>query len=345
MNLDLFDYSLPKERIAQKPLPQRDQSRLLVLDRKTEKREHRHFYDILGYLEQGDLIVLNDTKVIPARLYAQSEKGIRFEVFFLEYENGTGRCLIQPSRKVKPNSWLQLSNPDKIYVSEFLGNGEWKVQVESDKTVESLLVKQGATPLPPYIERPQGPNPVDSARYQTVFAKKAGAIAAPTAGLHFTPNLLQECRGKGISIAFLTLHVGIGTFLPLRNAQIEENRLHPERFEIPEKTARMILETKKRGRKVTAVGTTVVRTLESQAINDQEVFAGRGSTDLFITPGFRFQIVDHLITNFHLPRSSLLLLVSTFAERTGREQILEAYQEAIEKRYRFYSYGDAMLIL
>jgi S-adenosylmethionine:tRNA ribosyltransferase-isomerase len=342
MNLDLFDYSLPEEWVAQEPLSKRDQSRLLVLDRKTGKREHRHFYDLHNYLEPGDLIVLNDTKVVPARIYAQSEKGIRFQMFFLEYENGAGRCLIQPSRKVKPGSRFQLPNSEKICVSEFLGNGEWKVQVESNKTVESLLARYGETPLPPYIERPQGPNSTDRERYQTVFARKAGAVAAPTAGLHFTEEILQQCRRKGISIAPLTLHVGIGTFLPLRNAEIEKNKLQPERFEIPQETARAISEAKKEGKKVIAVGTTVARTLESQAIHGQEVRAGIGSTDLFITPGFQFQIVDGLITNFHLPRSSLLLLVSAFA---GREQVLEVYREAIEKGYRFYSYGDAMLIL
>lgn len=267
---------------------------------------------------------------------------MRFEVFFLEYENEVGHCLIQPSRKIKPHALLQLPGSEKIRVLESIGEGEWKVKTEAGETVESLLEKQGETPLPPYIERPKGPSCIDRERYQTVFAQKAGAVAAPTAGLHFTKEILQQCHRQGIAIATITLHVGIGTFLPLRNAEIRKNKLRPERFEIPQGTAKAILKTKKEKRKVIAVGTTVARTLESQAIGGPEIRAGVGSTDLFITPGFQFQIIDGLITNFHLPRSSLLLLVSAFA---GREQVLEIYREAIEKQYRFYSYGDAMLIL
>lgn len=342
MDLTEFDYDLPKERIAQEPLMQRDRSKLLVLDRRSHRRYHHTFSDLPDLLQGGDLVVLNDTKVIPARLHVRSERGALFELFFLEHQKRHGRCLIQPSRRVKRGTTLQLPNLEKLLVTEEIGDGKWGIELESEETIEEVLNRYGEVPLPPYIDRPEGPDASDRERYQTVYAKKRGAVAAPTAGLHFTPTLLERLKERGISLAYITLHVGLGTFLPLRHNTIEANRLEGERFEIEEETANIIHKTKLSGGRIIAIGTTVTRTLESQAIDATEVKAGSGETELFITPGFRFKIVDSMVTNFHLPRSSLLLLVSAFA---GRDLILQSYQEAIEKGYRFYSYGDAMLIL
>ena len=336
MKLSDFDYHLPKELIAKYPVEPRDSCRLMVLDRKNQTIEHRIFRDIVDYLKEGDLLVLNDTKVIPARLIGKKEKtGANLEVFLLkQVEDNVWEALIKNIRRLKPG--------DRIFISEdffieYLSREEDKGFVKlHSKNLKEDLEKYGHIPLPPYIERPDEEK--DKQLYQTVFAKKEGSVASPTAGLHFTTELLEKIKSKGVKIAYVTLHVGLGTFKPVKDEDITKHKMHEEFYSIPEETLTMIKETKEKGKSVIAVGTTVVRTLESYAITGKR----EDYTNIFIYPPFEFKIVDKLITNFHLPKSTLIMLVSAFATR---EFILKAYNEAVKEKYRFFSYGDAMFIM
>jgi S-adenosylmethionine:tRNA ribosyltransferase-isomerase len=331
-----FDYELPPESIAQQPVP-RGESRLLVLDREGAER-HRRVRDLPELLRPGDLLVLNNTRVIPARLFGRRPGGGQIEILL------TGKAgerdwdaLVKPGRRARPGTVIELDAGLTAEVIEKEESGRHRLRF--CEPVEPHLDRLGHVPLPPYIQRPD--DAADRERYQTVYARHPGAIAAPTAGLHFSAELLQEIAAAGIETAEVTLHVGLGTFKPVSVERIEEHRMDRERYEVPEEAAEAIRRARHRGGRVVAVGTTVVRTLESAAIaGGGEVLPGSGSTELFITPGFRFQAVDVLLTNFHLPRSTLLMLVSAFA---GRERILAAYEEAVREGYRFYSYGDAML--
>jgi S-adenosylmethionine:tRNA ribosyltransferase-isomerase len=323
-----FDYELPEERIAQEPAP-RGESRLLVLDAEGRER-HRRVRDLPVLLRPGDLLVLNDTRVIPARLYGRRGEG-RMEVLLVEkLGDREWEALVRPGRRARPGTEIVFEGLS----AEVVGKREDRYRLRFSEPVEPHLDRLGHVPLPPYIHRPDEAS--DRDRYQTVFARTPGAIAAPTAGLHFSERLLEEIAVAGIGIARVTLHVGIGTFKPVSAERIEDHRMDRERYEVGEETAEAIRRTRESGGRIVAVGTTVVRTLESSG-----GAAGSGSTELFITPGFRFRVVDVLLTNFHLPRSTLLMLVSAFA---GRERVLAAYEEAIREGYRFYSYGDAMLV-
>lgn len=326
-----FDYHLPPERIAQEAAP-RGESRLLVLDR-TGPDRHARVRDLPRLLQPGDLLVLNDTRVIPARLYGQRGSGGKMEILLIERQGEREwDALVKPGRRAQPGTVIGFDAGLSAAVLDKREDGHHLLRFS--EPVEPHLDRLGHIPLPPYIHRPDTPE--DRERYQTVYARHPGSVAAPTAGLHFNEELLREIEAAGVGIARVTLHVGIGTFKPVSAERIEEHRMESERYEISEETAAAL----RRARRVVAVGTTVVRTLESAA-RDGEVQAGSGSTALFITPGFNFQVVDALLTNFHLPRSTLLMLVSAFA---GRERVLAAYEEAIREGYRFYSYGDAMLV-
>ncbi|MCG0277512.1 MAG: tRNA preQ1(34) S-adenosylmethionine ribosyltransferase-isomerase QueA [Thermanaeromonas sp.] len=341
MRVEDFDYQLPPELIAQRPVEPRDTSRLLVLHRESGKLEHRRFYELPLYLRPGDVLVLNDTKVIPARLLGKKAKtGGQVEVFLLKPLGGDcWEVLVRPGRRIPPGTEIFFGEgelrarvldrtPQGGRVVEFQYQGEW----------EEVLGRLGEVPLPPYIKEKLS----DPERYQTVYASKPGSVAAPTAGLHFTPRLLKQLEEKGVRIVYILLHVGLGTFRPVREDVVEKHQMHAEYFRVDEDAARTINEARKKGGRVIAVGTTVVRTLETVATPEGEIKPREGFTELFIYPGYRFKAVEGLITNFHLPRSTLLMLVCAFA---GREKILEAYQVAIKERYRFYSFGDAMLIL
>lgn len=316
---------------------------MLVVERETGRISHRRIGALPGLLRPGDLVLLNDTKVIPARLHARRATGRRFEVFLLEEgEDGCWECLVRPSARAREGERLEAADGGTILLRSRLDGGRWLVEgeprLELDR-VEGL----GETPLPPYIQRPDGATVEDRRRYQTVFASRPGAVAAPTAGLHLTPEQLEALSLRGIEVVTVTLHVGIGTFRPVSVERVEEHRMHMERYEISLPAAGAIRRALARGRRIVCVGTTTVRTLEAALRHgDGAVRSGRGATDLFIWPGFRFLGVGALLTNFHLPRSTLLMLVSAFA---GRESILAAYAEAIHNRYRLFSYGDAMLIL
>lgn len=333
-----FDYDLPASSIAQEPLP-RGESRLLVLDR-PEADRHSRIGDLPRLLRPGDLLVLNDTRVIPARLYGRwSQGGGRMELLLVErLGEREWDALVKPGKRARQGTTIELG--PGLSAEVVLRDEAGRYRLLFSEPVEPHLERLGHVPLPPYIHRPD--TDADRERYQTVFARQPGAIAAPTAGLHFTRELLEEIEAAGIETVRITLHVGIGTFKPVSAERIAEHRMERERYEIGEEAAGAIRRARERAARVVAVGTTVVRTLESAAVaGGGEVRAGDGATDLFITPGFRFQVVDTLLTNFHLPRSTLLMLVSAFA---GRERALSAYQEAIREGYRFYSYGDAMLV-
>ncbi|MEW6156761.1 MAG: tRNA preQ1(34) S-adenosylmethionine ribosyltransferase-isomerase QueA [Verrucomicrobiota bacterium] len=353
-----FDYSLPKALIAQAPAQRRDRSRLMVLDRKTRRIEHRHFHEFLEYLDPGDLLVLNNSKVIPARLRGRkADTGGEFEILLLE-ENQTNDwwAMIRPGKRVRQRTRLVFhthhGKPTPITASILSKNEEGHVQLRFEGTPNILdeLDSLGEVPLPPYIDRrPDTAGVADQRRYQTVFASAPGSVAAPTAGLHFTPAFLEAIRNKGIQVEFVTLHVGLGTFAPVKTEDVESHSMHEERFELTETTASAIRETRRRGKRVVAVGTTTVRVLETVARAQQGAMqAMRGRTRIFIYPPCRFLVVDMLLTNFHLPQSTLLMLVSAFAapgEMAGREFVLGAYEEAVRQRYRFFSYGDAMLLV
>jgi S-adenosylmethionine:tRNA ribosyltransferase-isomerase len=336
MKLSDFDYHLPKELIAKYPAQPRDSCRLMVLNRKDKTIEHRIFRDVIDYLEPGDALVLNNTKVIPARLIGKKEKtNANIEVFLLRpIEDNIWEALIKNVRRLKKNQKVIIS--DNFYV-EFLDRDDEKAIVKiHSKDIKSDLEKYGHVPLPPYIEREDEEN--DKDYYQTVFAEKEGSVASPTAGLHFTRELLEKIKEKGVNIAYITLHVGLGTFKPVKTEDITKHKMHEEYFTIPKETLEMIKKTKENKKSVVAVGTTVVRALETYG----KFKKTEGFTDIFIYPPYEFKIVDKLITNFHLPKSTLLMLVSAFADRYF---ILRAYNEAVKERYRFFSYGDAMLIV
>ncbi|MCI8313391.1 MAG: tRNA preQ1(34) S-adenosylmethionine ribosyltransferase-isomerase QueA [Lachnospiraceae bacterium] len=341
MNLHDFYYELPKELIAQDPLLDRAGSRLLLLDRKAKKTEHHIFREIIDYLEPGDCLVVNNTKVIPARLIG-SKVGTdaKIEVLLLKREtDDVWETLVKPGKKAKPGA--KISFGDGLLVGEVLEvveDGNRKIRFQYEGIFEEILDRLGQMPLPPYITHELE----DKTRYQTVYARHNGSAAAPTAGLHFTPELLQEIQHKGVQIAHVTLHVGLGTFRPVKVEQIEEHHMHSEFYMVEDKQAKLINETKAHKKRVIAVGTTSCRTLESATGADGILKAGSGWTDIFIYPGYQFRLIDALLTNFHLPESTLMMLVSALA---GREQIMAAYKEAVKERYRFFSFGDAMLII
>lgn len=340
MNLHDFYYELPQELIAQDPLEDRSGSRLLVLDRETGKTEHHRFRDIVGWLNPGDCLVVNDTKVIPARLIgSRAETGAKIEVLLLKRQEGdVWETLVKPGKKAKPGTKILFG--DGLLTGEVLEvveDGNRRIRFQYEGIFEEILDQLGQMPLPPYITHQLK----DKNRYQTVYAKHDGSAAAPTAGLHFTPELLQTIRDKGVQIAHVTLHVGLGTFRPVKVENILDHHMHSEFYVVEEEQARLINETKKRGGRVIAVGTTSCRTLESAAGQDGILKPGSGWTDIFIYPGYEFRLIDCLITNFHLPESTLLMLVCALA---GRDRILAAYEEAVKERYRFFSFGDAMFI-
>ncbi|MCI8429351.1 MAG: tRNA preQ1(34) S-adenosylmethionine ribosyltransferase-isomerase QueA [Lachnospiraceae bacterium] len=340
MNLHDFYYELPQELIAQDPLLDRSSSRLLLLDKATGETEHHIFRDIVDYLYPGDCLVINNTKVIPARLIgSREETGARIEVLLLKRTEGdVWETLVKPGKKARPGTRIRFG--DGLLTGEVLEvveDGNRKIRFHCEGIFEEILDQLGQMPLPPYITHQLK----DRNRYQTVYAKHDGSAAAPTAGLHFTPELLQKIEEKGVHIAHVTLHVGLGTFRPVKAENILEHHMHSEFYMVEEEQARLINETKACGKRVIAVGTTSCRTLESAAGEDGILKAGSGWTDIFIYPGYEFRMIDGLITNFHLPESTLLMLVSALA---GREKILNAYAEAVRERYRFFSFGDAMFI-
>ena len=349
MELGDFDYSLPKELIAQQPLDRRDTSRLMVLRRDRQTVEHRSFSDLPAYLRPGDVLVANDTRVIPARLYGRKETGGWVELFLLkalppEQEGGhIWECLIKSKRRIEPGMRILFDEALSARVLDRAGDEAWRVSLACSGDLYEVLQRIGITPLPPYIRRQRGTEAGgDRQRYQTVYAARDGAVAAPTAGFHFTPVLIEELRQAGIETVFVTLHVGYGTFQPIREDIVERHTMHTEALAVSPETAAAVNRARAEKRRIIAVGTTSTRVLESMTDEKGLLRSGEGETGIFIYPGYRFKALDGLITNFHVPKSSLLLLVSAFA---GREFILRAYAEAIEQRYRFFSYGDAMLIL
>jgi S-adenosylmethionine:tRNA ribosyltransferase-isomerase len=342
MRIEEFDYHLPASLIAQYPSPQRGETSLMILHRRNGLIEHQIFQDIAQYLDPGDLLVMNNTRVLPARLIGKKENGGRIEMLLFPLWNGKKgewEALMKGSSKLKRGARVQFEQGFEGVVEE-AKDGKGKIRFFNQDEVVDILKKIGHIPLPPYIRRKD--EPLDRDRYQTVFAEKEGSIAAPTAGLHFTPSLLQSLKDKRVHTTTITLHIGIGTFAPVKVRDIEAHKMEAEWIEISEETAKEIEETKSRGGKIIAVGTTTTRALESFYNGDGRVKPGKGMTSLFIYPPFRFHVIDGLITNFHLPKSTLIMLVSAFA---GKELIMRAYQKAIDRRYRFYSYGDAMLIL
>ncbi len=341
MKLSDFNYNLPEELIAQDPLEKRDNSRLMVLHRETGELEHKHFYDVIDYLNPGDCLVVNNTKVIPARLMGvKEETGASIEVLLLKRkEEKVWETLVKPGKKARVGA--RISFGDGLLVGEVIDvveEGNRLIRFEYDGIFEEILDRLGQMPLPPYITHQLQ----DKNRYQTVYAKYDGSAAAPTAGLHFTEELLQKIQDKGIRIAKVTLHVGLGTFRPVKEENVLDHHMHSEFYIVDEEAAKIINETKANGGRVISVGTTSTRTLETVAEPDGHIPVKSGWTDIFIYPGYRFKAVDCLITNFHLPESTLIMLVSALADR---ETILHAYETAVEEKYRFFSFGDAMLIL
>lgn len=335
-----YAYDLPEELIAQTPVYPRDSSRLLYYDRATDRTEHRIFRDIKDLLKPGDVLVVNNTKVIPARLFGYDAKGREYEVLLLKRLDSTHwETLLRPARKAKIGSQIVINEELKLTIDSINpADGVRTVEFNYDGVFEEILDRVGIVPLPPYIREKLE----DKSRYQTVYAKIDGSAAAPTAGLHFTPELLGEIKAKGVEIVEVLLHVGLGTFRPVKTDNILEHKMHSEYYKVTEEAAERINLAVKEGRRVIAVGTTSVRTLESAALPDGTVAAGEGNTDIFIYPGYEFKVVGGLITNFHLPESTLIMLVSAF---TGREKTLELYRKAVDMKYRFFSFGDAMLIL
>lgn len=343
MRLSDFDFTLPEALIAQEPALRRADSRLMLINRQQGTIDTAGRFDgFAAQLRAGDLLVLNDTRVIPARLHGHKESGGKVELFLVRRRPGNDEvwsCLIKASKSPHPGTLLRLADGVTAEVLARAEDDTWLVAFGNCHDFADWLERCGNLPLPPYIRRQ--PVGVDRERYQTVFAKHPGAVAAPTAGLHLTPELLQEIAGRGVAIAFVTLHVGLGTFMPVRTDLVAEHRMHREEYLIPEETSVAIADCRQRGGRVVAIGTTVARTLEHAATADGTVPAGAGEADIFIYPGYRFKVVDALLTNFHLPRTTLLLLVSAFA---GKELLLRAYGQAIAEQFRFFSYGDAMFI-
>lgn len=345
MKLKDFDYELPEELIAQIPEQKRENSKMMVLDKNAKTIEHKHFYDITDYFDENDVLVLNNTKVIPARLYGKKETGANIEVFLLKIIGGkTWQVLLNPSKRVKEEMIIKISDELSAKVLTREDNGKWLVEMIYDGNFYDILHKIGNIPLPPYIERnmtDEQLKSLDYERYQTVFAQKEGSVAAPTAGLHFTEEILEKLKAKGVTICYVTLNVGMGTFKPVKVDNILEHQMESEEFEISKETARIIMDAKISGKRITAVGTTTVRTLETCMQKYDEILEVIDDSTLFIYPGFKFRVIDRLITNFHLPKSTLIMLVSAFA---GKDFVFKAYEEAINNKYRFYSYGDCMLI-
>ena len=339
MQVSDFNYDLPEELIAQVPIKQRDESRLMVLDRQNQTIEHKVFKDIIDYLQPGDCLVRNNTKVIPARIYGRKETGANVEFLLLNnIEGDIWECIVRPGNKLHVG--VKVIFGDGVLKAEILDTmpgGTRKVKFYYDGIFNEILDKIGLMPLPPYIHEELN----DRDRYQTVYAKYDGSAAAPTAGLHFTPELLEKIEAKGVKIANVTLHVGIGTFRPVKEEKVEDHEMHSEHFYIKEEDVERINSTKKAGKRVIAVGTTSCRVLETIADENGLVKATEGDTQIFIYPGYKFKCLDGLITNFHLPQSTLLMLVSALS---GREFILKAYNEAVKEKYRFFSFGDAMFI-
>lgn len=340
MDVKEFDYYLPEELIAQHPLEERDSSRLMVLDKETGCIEHKTFHDIIDYLNFGDTLVLNNTRVMPARLIGEKEKsGGKIEFLLLKrVEGDKWECLAKPGKSAREGRRFTFGDGKlKAEVVEVKEDGNRIVEFHYDGIFEEVLDSLGEMPLPPYIHEKLE----DKERYQTVYSKEEGSAAAPTAGLHFTKELLKRIEDKGVNVVYLTLHVGLGTFRPVKAEKLEEHEMHSEFYHLSKETADIINATKKRGNKVVAVGTTSVRTLETIGDENGEVKEQSGWTSIFIYPGYKFKIVDRLITNFHLPQSTLVMLVSTLA---GKEHIMNAYKEAVNEKYRFFSFGDAMFI-
>ena len=336
-----FYYDLPQELIAQDPLEDRSSSRLMHLSLKDGSIEHRHFTDVLDYLEEGDCLVINDTKVIPARLYGHKEEtGALIEILLLKRrENDIWECLVKPGKKARPGAKITFGNGILHgEIIDVVDEGNRLIQFHYDGIFEEILDQLGEMPLPPYITHKLK----DKNRYQTVYAKNEGSAAAPTAGLHFTEELLEKVKEKGVNIAHVTLHVGLGTFRPVKVDDVENHHMHSEFYIVEEDQAKLINDTKKAGKRVISVGTTSCRTLESATGEDGILKAGSGWTEIFIYPGYHFKMIDALITNFHLPESTLLMLVSALA---GKENIMHAYETAVQERYRFFSFGDAMIII
>lgn len=337
-----YFYELPEELIAQTPVEPRDHSSMLVLDRETGKTQHKHFYDVLDYLKPGDCLILNDSRVLPARIFGtKKDAGAHVEFLLLKcVGNNKWETLVKPGRKAKVGAEFVFS-PGVLEgkITDVLEDGNRIIDFSCEGNFYTILEELGKMPLPPYITAELK----DQERYQTVYSHELGSAAAPTAGLHFTKELLKKIEEKGVKIGYVTLHVGLGTFRPVKAENITEHKMHSEHYHLPKETADLINETKKNGGRVIAVGTTSCRTLESVAtFNDGKILESDGWTSIFIYPGYEFKVLDGLITNFHLPESTLIMLVSAFA---GYEHVMAAYKEAVEKRYRFFSFGDAMLII
>lgn len=335
-----FYYELPKELIAQEPISDRSASRLMVLDKESGKTEHRHFYDITDYINAGDTLILNDTKVIPARLHGVKEgTGGAIEFLLLTKRSlDVWEVILKPGRKAKPGARFVFGNGElRAEILDVVNEGNRLVKFEYEGVFEEVLDRLGEMPLPPYITKKLE----DKDRYQTVYAKNNGSAAAPTAGLHFTPELLGKIKEKGVNIGFVTLHVGLGTFRPVKAEDIKDHKMHSEFYILPDETAELVNRTKENGGRVISVGTTATRVLETAGMNGLPLKGATGWTDIFISPGSEFHVIDALITNFHLPESTLIMLVSALA---GRENVLNAYAEAVREKYRFFSFGDAMFI-
>lgn len=335
-----FYFDLPEELIAQTPIPERDHSRLLLLNKSTGEIAHHHFYDLPDFLEEGDCLVINDSRVLPARLLGSRSSGGGVELVLLrDLGEGKWECLSRPGRKTKPGTELSFGEGElTATVIDVVEGGNRIVQFHYEGIFLEVLERLGKMPLPPYIKEELQ----DAERYQTVYSREIGSAAAPTAGLHFTKELLEKIASKGVKICTVTLHVGLGTFRPVKEEEIENHEMHSEFCIIPERTAKIVTETKKQGGRVIAVGTTSCRTLESFAKEDGSLEPCSGWTDIFIYPGYQFRCIDALVTNFHLPESTLIMLVSALA---GREHVLAAYKTAVREKYRFFSFGDAMLIM
>lgn len=339
MRTEDFDYNLPEELIAQHPADKRDFSRLMVVDRKTGKREDKHFYDIIDYLNEGDLLVMNDTRVIPARLFGHREgKEEKIEVFLLEnIEDDKWEVLVRPGKKMKIGTKCIFSDELSLEVIDIKEDGNRIVQFFYNGIFQEILDRLGNVPLPPYIKEKLK----DKERYQTVYSKNPGSVAAPTAGLHFTKELLKKIEEKGVKLAYITLNVGLGTFRPVKVDDVKNHKMHSEFYQISKETADLINETKKNNKRIISTGTTTTRTLESVYKKNGKIKEDSGWTDIFIYPGFEFNVIDCQITNFHLPKSTLIMLVSALA---SKEIILDAYKDAVDKKYRFFSFGDAMFL-
>ena len=343
MLISEFDFSLPEELIAQNPLEKREASKMLAVNRCEKNLRDEHFYHLPQFLKKGDVLILNNTKVFPARLFGESETGAKIELFLVrEIENQTWETLAKPARRLKIGKRISFGENLSAEVLDRTIENRIVVKFDTNGDFDEVLERIGNTPLPPYIKRTDGVSDVDKSRYQTVFAKQRGAIAAPTAGLHFTPEILDEIKNSGVEISEITLHVGYGTFEPVRVSDLSEHRVMAESSAISAKTAQIINRAKAEKRRIIAVGTTTTRALESCADENGKLAAGNFTADLTVTPGYKFKVINGLLTNFHLPRSSLLVLVSTFA---GYDLTMNAYRHAVASGYRFYSYGDCMLIL